>query len=53
VSDENKQENEEQEHDVEAHKKWHGHPKDDAPSASDEDSDGDEVEAHLKHHRNS
>ena len=48
MSDENKKENEEQEHDVEAHRRWHGHNANEEPTASDESDD--EVEAHLKHH---
>ena len=51
MSDEIKQENEEQEHDVEAHKKWHGHNQNEEPVAQGEDSD-DAVEAHMKHHHN-
>ena len=51
MSDEIKQENEEQEHDVEAHRKHHHNNLNEEPVEKGEDSD-DAVEAHMKHHHN-
>ena len=48
MSDENKQENEgHEEHDVEAHRKYGHHHRNEEPTQKDEEND-DAVEAHMK-----